>query len=313
MPLSVIIPVYNEVESLSQLYTSIIEALNERTFEIIFVNDGSIDGSDAFLNELADSDQRIKVIHFVRNYGQTAALSAGIKLASHETLITMDADGQNDPSDIPMLLEKLKDADVVCGWRKNRKDTFLTRTLPSKIANWLISKLSKVHLHDYGCTLRAYKRPYIQDIPLYGEMHRFIPIYVTWAGAKVVETPVKHHPRRKGVSKYGLWRIPKVLLDLTTLKFLRDFFVTPIYFFGLVGVSFSLIGLIVGCVDVALWLDGRHIELAAALAVLAPIMIILGVVEITLGIIAEVLIRMHHEHQNKAPYRIGETKNLKAD
>ena len=313
MSLSVIIPVYNEVESLNELHESIQQALVDLKYEVIFVNDGSMDGSARNLNEFARADDRFKVIHFVRNYGQTAALSAGIKHSSYDTLVTMDADGQNDPADIPMLLDKLKDADVVCGWRKNRKDAFLTRTLPSKIANWLISKLSNVHLHDYGCTLRAYKRQYIEDIPLYGEMHRFIPIYVTWAGAKIVETPVRHHPRRKGVSKYGLWRIPKVLLDLTTLKFLRDFFVTPIYFFGLVGVSFSLIGLIVAGIDVALWIDGGHKELAAALAVLAPIMIILGVVEITLGIIAEVLIRMHHEHQNKAPYRIGNTVNLKVD
>ena len=185
----------------------------------------------------------------------------------------------------------------VAGEKTERR--ILTRTFRRKSQTGSSAINSKSISMIAGCTLRAYKRQYIQDIPLYGEMHRFIPIYVTWAGALVVETPVTHHPRKQGVSKYGLWRIPKVLLDLTTLKFLRDFFVTPIYFFGLVGVSFSVIGLIIGGIDIALWIDGKHVELAAALAVLAPLMIILGVVEITLGIIAEVLIRMHHEHQNK--------------
>ena len=230
--LSLIVPVYDEEDNLRPLHQAIVEAMVEQTFEVIYVNDGSRDTSAQVLESIAKEDQRARVIHFVRNYGQTAALTAGIRLAQAELLVTLDADLQNDPSDIPMMLTHLEEADVVCGWRKDRQDAYLSRTLPSKIANWLISRLSNVYMHDYGCTLRIYRKEFIQDIPLYGEMHRFIPIYVTWAGARLVEVPVKHHARTRGESKYGLWRIPKVLLDLTTLKFLRDFFVTPIYFFG---------------------------------------------------------------------------------
>lgn len=233
--LSLIVPVYDEEDNLKALHKAIQEALVEHDFEVIYVNDGSKDGSAQVLEDIARLDIRARIVHFVRNYGQTAALTAGIRMARADLLVTLDADLQNDPSDIPMMLTHLDDADVVCGWRKDRQDSYLSRTFPSKIANWLISRLSNVYMHDYGCTLRIYRKEFIQDIPLYGEMHRFIPIYVTWAGARLVEVPVKHHPRTQGESKYGLWRIPKVLLDLTTLKFLRDFFVTPIYFFWMVG------------------------------------------------------------------------------
>jgi glycosyltransferase involved in cell wall biosynthesis len=304
LAVSVVIPVFDEEESVGPLHAALKAALVDHRHELIFVNDGSGDGSAQVLDALAAKDSATRIIHFVRNYGQTAALTAGIRAARAPALVTMDADGQNDPADIPMLLEKLSEADVVCGWRKDRKDRWITRTLPSKVANALISRLSKVPLHDYGCTLRAYKRRYIEDIPLYGEMHRFIPIYVTWAGATITEVPVRHHARTRGTSKYGLARIPKVLLDLTTLKFLRDFFVTPIYFFGWVGMLLVMGGLASGVVAVAFWGPLERPLLASSLTVVAPMLVIFGVVEITLGIIAEVLIRMHFEIQGKTPYRI---------
>lgn len=311
--LSLIVPVFDEEDNLEPLHQAIVEALLDYDFEVIYVNDGSKDRSAQVLEDIASKDQRAKVIHFVRNYGQTAALTAGIRSAQAELLVTLDADLQNDPSDIPMMLTHLQDADVVCGWRKDRQDAYISRTFPSKIANWLISRLSNVYMHDYGCTLRIYRKEFIKDIPLYGEMHRFIPIYVTWAGARLIEVPVKHHPRTRGESKYGLWRIPKVLLDLTTLKFLRDFFVTPIYFFGWLGIGFVAIGLLLMTGSIGLWWQGSHPQLAGSLTTLGPILLGLGLVEITLGIIAEVLIRMHFELQQKEPYRIARQRNFDTD
>ena len=310
--LSIVVPIFNEEESILDLHSTIVKALDNtiQDFEIIYVNDGSDDNSKNIITKICDEHTCAKSIHFVRNYGQTAALTAGIRHAQADILATMDGDLQNDPHDIPMMLEKLKNCDVVCGWRKNRQDNFFFRTLPSRIANGLISRLSNVPLHDYGCTLRVYKREYIKDIPLYGEMHRFIPIYVTWAGAKIIEVPVRHHPRRKGISKYGLLRIPKVLLDLTTLKFLRDFFVTPIYFFGWVGIISMCFGVLSFLCSIYLYIQSILPELSAALFILGPVLGAFGIVEITLGIIAEVLIRMHFELQKKEPYRIQQTQNI---
>jgi len=307
---SLIVPVYDEEDNLHPLQERIQNALQDLDYEVIYINDGSQDRSGEILDTLATQDPRVKIIHFVRNYGQTAALTAGIRNAKSEILITLDADLQNDPFDIPQMIQELEGCDVVCGWRKNRKDNFLIRTLPSKIANGLISRLSNVPLHDYGCTLRVYRREFIHDIPLYGEMHRFIPIYVTWAGARIKEVPVTHHPRIAGYSKYGLWRIPKVLLDLTTLKFLRDFFVTPIYFFGWVGIFIALFGLLCGVSGLYLWITGLHIHLSMILLILAPTSLMFALIEVTLGIIAEVLIRMHFEIQKKEPYRVAITHNI---
>ncbi len=312
-PISLIVPVFNEEGNLTRLHEAIRGALEPVgvDFEVIYIDDGSTDGSRPELQALADGDERVRVIEFVRNYGQTAALTAGIRNASHGILITLDADLQNDPADIPMMLAKLDEGyDVVTGWRKDRQDAFITRTLPSRLANALISRLSKVHLHDYGCTLRVYKREYIEHIPLYGEMHRFIPIYVTWAGARLIEVPVRHHPRTVGESKYGLSRIPKVLLDLTTVKFLRDFYVTPIYFFGWLGFLLFFGGLMTAGVAALGWTVVDNPPLAVALTVVAPMLMIFGVVEVTLGIVAEVLIRMHYDIRDKAPYRIRRTLNM---
>ena len=303
--LTVVSPIYNEVGNLRRLHEAVREALVDFEWELLLVNDGSTDGSTQLLDEMVAEDERVRVIHFVRNYGQTAALKAGFKNATHDLIVTMDGDMQNDPADIPALVEKLDEGwDVVTGWRKDRQDTFITRTLPSRIANKLISKLSNVHLHDYGCTLRVYKSEYVRDVPLYGEMHRFLPIYVTWAGARLVEVPVNHFPRVSGESKYGLSRIPKVLLDLTTLKFLRDYYVTPIYFFGAFGVMLLLAGLGLGLVAALAWAAGWSSAVAVTLTVIAPMLALFGMVEITLGVIAEVMIRMHYDIRDKEPYRI---------
>ena len=308
--LSVIVPVFNERDDIERLHLGIVDALVGHEFEVLYVNDGSSDGTGKLLDGLADTDPRVRVIHFLRNYGQTAALTAGFRNAMAPVLVTMDADYQNDPADIPMLIEHLDDYDVVCGWRKDRQDATISRLIPSRAANWLISKLSKVPLHDYGCTLRVYRREFVQDIPLYGEMHRFIPIYVTWAGARLTEVPVRHHPRINGEAKYGLERIFKVLLDLTTVKFLRDFFVTPIYFFGWVGFMLVFAGLLSGALAIPCWYLVDRPLIAACLTIVAPMLSIFGVVEITLGIIAEVLIRMHYEIQGKNPYKIRTTRNM---
>jgi len=311
--LSLVVPVFNESGNLAPLHQRITEALEDYEFEVLYVDDGSTDASPIELDALAEADPRAKVLRFVRNYGQTAALTAGIRNASHDLIVTLDADLQNDPMDIPAMLEKLDEGyDVVCGWRKDRQDAALTRNLPSAVANKLISNLSKVHLHDYGCTLRIYKAEYIREIPLYGEMHRFIPIYVTWAGARLVEMPVRHHARTRGESKYGLGRIPKVLLDLTTVKFLRDFYVTPIYFFGWLGFILVFAGIVAGLVAILFWAWLDQPLMAACLTVVSPMLAIFGVVEITLGIIAEVLIRMHYDIRQKEPYRLRLTRNMDA-
>ncbi len=307
---SLVVPVYDEEGNVEPLHAAITAAMEGIDFEVVYVNDGSMDGTARLLDQVAQADPRVRVLHFVRNYGQTAALTAGIHHSQAPILVTLDADLQNDPADIPLLLSQLDDCDVVCGWRKDRQDAAMTRVLPSKAANWLISRLSNVHLHDYGCTLRAYKRAYIEHIPLYGEMHRFIPIYVTWAGARLKEVPVRHHPRTRGVSKYGLGRIPKVLLDLTTLKFLRDFYVTPIYFFGWVGFLLFLGGVLSGLAAIPMWLLVDQPLIATVLTVVAPMLASFGVVEITLGIIAEVLIRMHYEAMGKRPYRVRVARNV---
>ncbi len=307
---SLVVPVFNEVDNVEPLLEAISSALGDRNYEVLLVNDGSTDGSGPALDRMAHDSDRIRVIHFVRNYGQTAALTAGIRHSVAPIIVTLDADLQNDPADIPAMLEKLDEADVVCGWRRDRKDPWLSRTLPSRLANALISRLSNVPLHDYGCTLRVYKREYLEQIPLYGEMHRFIPIYVTWAGAKLIEVPVRHHPRTRGESKYGLSRVFKVLLDLTTVKFLRDFFVTPIYFFGWLGFLLVASGLMAGLAAIGFWTIWDHVPLAACLTVISPMLAIFGVVEITLGIIAEVLIRMHYEIQGRAPYRISSASGI---
>jgi len=312
MDLSVILPVYNEEGNIQQLHDKIINALSklDKSYEIIYIDDGSSDRSFDILSEIAKKDDKVKVIQFRRNFGQTAAIAAGIEHSQGDILIPMDADLQNDPEDIPKLLEKIEEGyDVVSGWRKNRKDRLITRKIPSILANKLISWVTGVHLHDYGCTLKAYKKDIIKDVKLYGEMHRFIPVYASWAGAKITEIEVRHHPRIYGKPKYGLIRIIKVLLDLFTVKFLAVYSTKPLYLFGGFGSGLCVSGVIFG----AITLLQKYIEGVKAhrnpLLLLAVFLFILGVQLIMMGLLAELIIRTYHESQNKPVYLIKKTIN----
>ena len=314
--LSVFLPVYNEEQNIEPLNTRLTSSLEQldRTFEIIYVDDGSTDESLAKLREIAGRDGRVRVIALRRNYGQTAAMSAGIDHARGEILIPMDADLQNDPTDISRLLEKLDEGyDVVSGWRKDRKDKWLTRRLPSTLANRLISAISGVELHDYGCTLKAYRRDVLAGVKLYGEMHRFIPIYARWSGARVTEIPVAHHPRSAGKSKYGLSRTIKVLFDLITIKFMSSYLTKPLYLFG----SAGIVCLMISFFSLAFALYYRFVRDVhlnrMPLATLAMIMFAMGVQFIFMGLLAEMIVRTYHESQNKPTYLIRERINMDDD
>jgi glycosyltransferase involved in cell wall biosynthesis len=310
MNLSVIIPVYNEEETLSKLNDSLYEILSgiSKTWEIIYVDDGSKDDSFRLIKRFALHDPKhIKAIALRRNFGQTAAIAAGIDYAKGDILVLMDADMQNDPEDIPRLLEKIEDGyDVVSGWRENRKDDYLKRVLPSKIANKIISWVTGVHLHDYGCTLKAYQRDVITDFRLYGEMHRFIPAYAGYVGAKITEVKVKHHPRKFGKTKYGLERTIKVILDLFTVKFLISFSQKPIYLFGGVGLFLLLLG-----GGILLFLMIRRLAVGISpfnspLFFASILFFLMGFQSLLMGLIAELLVRTYHEAQDKPTYTILE-------
>jgi len=314
--LSIFLPVYNEEENLERLHTSLLGTLSKlgKSFEIIYVDDGSSDRSLAILSDFAQQDARVRVIAFRRNYGQTAAMSAGIDAARGDVLIPMDADFQNDPVDIARLLAKLDEGfDVVSGWRKDRQDAFFTRTFPSRIANWLISRIGRVPLHDYGCSLKAYRREVLKDVHLYGEMHRFIPIYASWAGGRVAELPVTHHPRLAGKSKYGLSRTIKVVFDLVTIKFLASYMTKPLYVFGWAGLLSFLISGFSAVAAFLLKFVGWpfHADfIQTPLPVLSMIMLVLGIQLILMGLIAEMLVRTYHESQNKPIYAIRTRLNF---
>ena len=316
MRLSLVVPVYNEKENLPLLAEAVHKALDplDLSWEIILVDDGSKDESMQVLEELAASDpDHARVIVLRRNFGQTAAIAAGIDHAQGEIIVLLDADLQNDPADIPSMLEKIEEGyDVVSGWRIHRKDTFITRTLPSKIANGLISMVTGVHLHDYGCTLKAYRREVITGFRLYGEMHRFIPVYADSVGARIVEMPVHHHARKYGKAKYGLERTLKVILDLFTVTFLNRYANKPIYLFGGAGVL-----LILPSTLLLLYLFIRRVwlgtsVLASPLFQISTMMFILGFQSILMGLIAELLARTYHESQNKPTYTVREMINLPA-
>jgi len=310
--ISVIVPVYNERESLETFCPRLTHAMDGigRNYEVLYIDDGSSDGSSAYLEALARENLKIKVIQFRRNFGQTAAMAAGFDYASGQVLITIDADLQNDPSDIPKLLAKLQEGfDIVSCWRQKRRDPWLTRKLPSAVANRLISWISGVRLHDYGCTLKGYRADIVEHIRLYGEMHRFIPIYASWAGARVTEIPVKHHPRLHGASKYGLNRTFKIILDLTTVKLLGHYSTKPMYFFGGTGLLACAAGIVF-----AGWtlLDKLINDIKAhrnPLLLLAVFLFLLGVQFIFMGLMAELLIRTYFESQNKTPYIVRQTWN----
>lgn len=311
--LSIIIPIFNEEGNIKQLHEKLLSVMgkNSNNYEIIFVNDGSTDSSRQKLDAIAVEDEHVKIIHFKRNFGQTAAMMAGIDAANGDILIPMDGDLQNDPSDIPRLLEKLDEGyDVVSGWRNDRKDASIKRKLPSKIANWLISKISGVYLHDYGCTLKAYKKDVIKGVRLYGEMHRFIPIYASWQGGKVAEIPVTHHPRIHGQSKYGLERTLKVVLDLILVKFMAKYSQKPMYVFG--GFGFLSIFLSFLCFALMLYYKffGNKSFIETPLPMLTVLFFLMGFICILMGFIAEMLMRTYFESQGKSTYLIDYTCNF---
>ena len=316
MKLSLIIPVYNEQDTLPHLFDAIYNTMNtlDQSWEVILVDDGSRDSSLSVLKEYAiKDDQHVRVISFRRNFGQTAAIAAGLDYALGETIILLDADMQNDPADIPMMLAKLDEGyDLVSGWRKFRKDNAITRNLPSMIANRLISRVTGVHLHDYGCTLKAYRRDALEGFRLYGEMHRFIPVFANSVGAKITEVPVRHHARKFGKTKYGLERTLKVVLDLFTVKFLVSYSSKPIYLFGGTGLALMFIGL----ADLFYLFIRRFWNIPASTSPLLPIGVmfaILGFQSVLMGLIAELLVRTYHESQRKTTYTIRTTVNLEQD
>ena len=311
--ISIIIPCYNEEDGIEPLFARLLPVLEaiRRQWEIIAVNDGSKDGTLAALQRLAAANPSIKIVDFARNEGQTAALQAGFDYSQGEIIIPMDADLQNDPADIPHLLAKLEEGwDVVSGWRKDRKDGALRRNLPSRAANALISMATGVHLHDYGCTLKAYRRGILEDVRLYGEMHRFIPIYASWNGARVTELPVTHHPRVFGKSKYGLERILKVLLDLLVTCFLDRYLRKPIYVFGGFGALLLAVALV--CTMVAFFLkwSGHASLVQTPLPIIAVTCFGLGVTALLMGLLAEVATRTYFESQGKPPYKVKRLVNM---
>ena len=311
--LSVIVPLYNEADNILPLYEKVvgITPLLECDLEMILVNDGSTDGSRAILDDLASRDRRVKVIHFRRNFGQTTAIMAGIDFSSGDVLIPMDGDLQNDPQDIPKLLAKLEEGYQVCsGWREDRKDHALKRNLPSRIANWLISIISGVHLHDYGCSLKAYRREVIKGVKLYGEMHRFIPIYATWQGARVTEIPVAHYPRIHGKSKYGLERTFKVILDLIVVKFLAQYAQKPIYVFGTFGLFSLFVAFIAALAALYYKIFGDKSFIETPLPLIFVMAGITGIMCILMGLLAEIIMRTYYESQGKSVYLIDECRNL---
>ncbi len=314
MNLSLIIPVYNEEENLPLLYDAIDRALRPlpSAWEVIFVDDGSRDRSFQLLSSLVEkAPEHVRVLSFRRNFGQTAAISAGIDHACGEIIVLMDADMQNDPADIPMLLAKLDEGyDLVSGWRKERKDNRLTRTIPSTLANGLISWTTGVHLHDYGCTLKAYRRDALEGFRLYGEMHRFIPVFAHAIGARITEVPVRHHARKFGKAKYGLERTIKVLLDLFTVKFLLSYSSKPIYLFGGAGAVLMAIG---GADLLYLFLRRTFFGVpvfTSPLLQIGVMFFIMGFQSILMGLIAELLARTYHESQQKPTYTIRKAINI---
>lgn len=312
--ISITIPIYNEHGAIEALFAKIKEVMDRlgHPYEVIFVNDGSTDGSAAMLDALAAKNPEAKIVHFRRNFGQTAAMMAGFDHASGSVIIPMDGDYQNDPEDIPKMLAKLEEGyDVCSGWRRDRQDNALQRNFPSMMANKLISAISGVKLHDFGCSLKAYRAEVVKDVRLYGEMHRFLPIYAKWHGARITEIPVNHFARRTGNSKYGLERVLKVILDLVTVKFLDKYMMKPMYLFG-----FWAFASFVSSVIFALWavyMRGHgYYFTQTPLPMMAVFAFMTGVICVLLGLLAEMITRTFHESQNKSIYLVKETRNFPA-
>ncbi|ERT05237.1 glycosyl transferase 2 family protein [Lyngbya aestuarii BL J] len=316
--ISIVVPIYNEVESLPRLIEAIQNSLEQTslTYELICVDDGSRDGSTDLLRKLAATNPILKAVILRRNYGQTPAMSAGFNHSRGEVIVTLDGDLQNDPADIPMLLDKLNEGyDVVSGWRKNRQDKALTRLLPSKIANWIIGRMTDVKLHDYGCSLKAYRAEVAADLKLYGELHRFLPALAVIEGARITEIPVRHHARQFGHSKYGLDRTFRVVMDLLTISFIKKFLTRPMHVFGLLGMLSLLVGVLSGMYLTFLKYGlGQSIG-DRPLLILAVLLTLTGIQLFSFGLLAEVLMRTYHESQNRPIYRVREvvtTKNSKS-
>ncbi|WP_071517226.1 glycosyltransferase family 2 protein [Geitlerinema sp. PCC 9228] len=306
---SVVAPIYNEVDSLQQLVEAIATAMQDSsfTYEIVLVDDGSRDGSTDLLRQIAQQRSDLRAVLLRRNYGQTAAMSAGFRTATGKVVVTMDGDLQNDPTDIPHLIEKLEEGyDLVSGWRRERQDAKVTRLLPSRIANWMIGKATGVRLHDYGCSLKAYRAELVADMNLYGELHRFLPALAFIEGATIAEMPVKHYPRRFGSSKYGLGRTFRVLMDLLTVFFIQKFLTRPMHVFGFFGVIGTIAGVGIGAYLSFLKIfQGQDIG-DRPLLILAVLLMLAGVQLFSFGLLAEVLMRTYHESQDRPIYRIRE-------
>jgi glycosyltransferase involved in cell wall biosynthesis len=314
MKISIVLPIYNEEKNIRILYEQLLAAFRNIAceYEIIAVNDGSKDNSFSILKELAIQDRNFKAINFQFNFGQTAALSAGIKYATGEIILPMDSDLQNDPNDIQRFIDKLNEGyDVVSGWRKNRwQKNYIKRKIPSMTANWMIGLITGIKIHDYGCTMKAYKKEIIQGVQLYGEMHRFIPAYVAWHGGKVAEIIVNDRERIHGKTKYGLSRTFKVILDLLVFKFLSKYFNRPMHFFGGLGFISLAIGLVSGITAIILKIAEIRSFVDTPLPIFSALFIIVGVQLVVMGILAEMLMRVYYESQKKEPYIINEKYNF---
>ena len=313
MLISLIIPVYNEEESVKQLHAAVKQALDQFLYETIFVDDGSHDNSFEVLAKIAKGDDTVRVIQMRRNFGQTAAIAAGIDHAHGDVIVLLDADLQNDPVDIPMMLTKMKEGyDVVSGWRIHRQDEMFTRRIPSQMANALISWVTGVHLHDYGCTLKAYRREVLTGFRLYGEMHRFLPAYASAVGAKIIEVPVNHHARKFGKSKYGLNRVVKVLLDLMTVKFMDSYAAKPMQVFGSVGLFLIVSSFVSLSYLIYLKLVTTISMIQSPILLLTAMLFILGFQSILMGLLAELVVRTYYESQNKPTYTVRRTINIES-
>ena len=307
---SIIIPIYNEADNIVKLSDSILNALSNLEYEVLFINDGSTDDSESIIEKITQKHSNIHMINLRRNYGQTAAMQAGFDHAKGEIVIPMDGDLQNDPQDIPILINKIHEGyDVVSGWRKERLDKKLTRIIPSKIANHLISKISGLHLHDFGCTLKAYKKEVLNDIKLYGEMHRFIPIYASWEGAKVTEIPVRHHARTAGKTKYGLSRIPKVILDILVIRFFDKSLDRPIHLFGKFGLFMFFIAFVLSLLAIYLKIFMNISFILTPLPLLVVFFSMSGLLCIFIGLLAEIQSRIYFESIGRPSYLIKQKHN----